>query len=149
MELHKLLKIQGNTKKSKRIGRGRGSGKGDHTVGKGIKGQKSRAGARIPRGFEGGQTPLYKRLPQIGGFKNPTSKKIRTVPLSKLTIFDEDTVVTPQMLLDRKVIRKIPKHGVKILGNGKLSKKLNFKGFLLSKTAQGKIEKLGGKVSDV
>jgi len=143
MNLNELRKISGNKRPSKRIGRGRGSGKGMHTVGRGNKGQKSRKGYNLPIGFEGGQVPLYKRLPTMGGFKNPLSKDIIIVKLSMLNDFKEGSEITPQLLLKSGIIKRIPKFGVKLLGNGKLTKKLTLKGFLVSDSAGKKTQKAG------
>lgn len=146
MNLNEITKIKSNKGKSKRLGRGYGSGKGGHTVGKGVKGQKSRQGNSIPFGFEGGQTPLYKRLPRWGGFKNPTTKNITAVRLTKFNVFADNTKVTPQDLVEKKIIKVVPKDGVKVLANGDLEKKLEFAGFMFSKVAREKIEKSGGKI---
>lgn len=132
-------------KKSKRVGRGYGSGKGGHTTGRGTKGQKARGTVNL--GFEGGQVPLYKRLPQIGGFRNPTKKDIVSVSLSKLNVFKDESVVTPKDLIEKNIISRLPKNGVKILANGELGKKLELKGFLASESAKKKIEKSGSKIS--
>lgn len=143
MELNKLIKT--NTKKAKRRGRGYSSGKGGHTIGRGAKGQKARNNVSL--GFEGGQVPLFKRLPQLGGFKNPTKKEIKGISLSALNVFKEGTEVTPESLLEKGIIKKMPKYGVKILANGELEKKLELKGFQTSKAAAEKIEKSGSKLS--
>lgn len=144
MKLSRLIKAK-TFKSSKRRGRGMGSGKGGHTVGRGIKGQKSRN--KVAVGFEGGQVPLYKRLPQIGGFKNPTRKNVVSISLSVLNSFKDGSTVTPESLLEKKIIKRIPRHGVKILGNGELEKKLTLKGFSTSATVLAKIEKSGSKIA--
>lgn len=136
--LNKLGKTKFN-KTSKRIGRGYGSGKGGHTVGRGAKGQKARNNVKV--GFEGGQVPLYKRLPQIGGFKNPTRKDIVVVSLTKLNVFKEGSEVTPEKLVEQGIIRSVPTGGVKLLA-GKLEKKLKLTGFLTSESAAKSLEKL-------
>ncbi len=141
MELKKLKKLNGNKTKKKRLGRGYGSGKGGHTVGKGMKGQKSRQGNSIPYGFEGGQVPLFKKLPKIGGFSNPTKKQIKGVNILSFNVFNDGDVVTPEMLVEKGIIRSVPKHGVKILGGGDLKKKIELKGFLFSQSAKDKLEK--------
>ena len=146
MNLNGLRKISGNKKPAKRIGRGRGSGKGMHTVGRGNKGQKSRQGFNLPRGFEGGQVPLYKRLPTMGGFRNPSSKDIIAVNISRLNVFKSGSEITPQNLLERGIIKRLPKRGVKLLGNGLLTKKLTLKGFLVSNSASEKIQKAGAEL---
>ena len=141
MELKKLKKLNGNKTKKKRLGRGYGSGKGGHTVGKGMKGQKSRQGNSIPYGFEGGQVPLFKKLPKIGGFSNPTKKQIKGVNILSFNVFNDGDVVTPEMLVEKGIIRSVPKHGVKILGCGDLKKKIDLKGLLFSQSAKDKLEK--------
>lgn len=146
MDLSNLLRLQGHKKKSKRIGRGYGSGKGGHTVGLGTKGQKARGSAKNILGFEGGQMPLYKRMPQIGGFRNPRSKTIISVNIRDLLKFDEKTEVTPEILLKEGIIKKMPSQGVKILSNGKIKNKITLKGFLYSKEAKEKLEKFGCKI---
>ena len=124
-----------------RRGRGHGSGNGK-TAGKGHKGQKARSGA--PRtGFEGGQMPLYRRLPKRG-FTNRNTLDIEAINISALERFDNDTEVTVETLIEAGVIRN-PKDGVKILGNGELTKKLTVKANAFSESAKAKIEALGGK----
>ena len=124
-----------------RRGRGHGSGNGK-TAGKGHKGQKARSGA--PRiGFEGGQMPLYRRLPKRG-FTNRNTLDIEAVNVSALERFDNDTEVTIELMMETGVI-KSPKDGVKILGNGELTKKLTVKANAFSEGAKAKIEALGGK----
>jgi large subunit ribosomal protein L15 len=147
MKLNELKKLKGTRSSKKRIGRGTASGKGGHTVGRGHKGQKARAGSSIPVGFEGGQTPLYKRLPMIGGFKSTSRFKVIGVPLNRLNVFEKGTVVTPKSLVDKRVIRNLGKNRVKILGNGKIDRKLVLKGFLYSEKAKEKLEKAGAKIS--
>ena len=127
-------------KKSKRLGRGYGSGKGGHTVGRGAKGQKARNTVNV--GFEGGQVPLYKRLPQMGGFRSHTGQDIIAVPIDRLNVFKEDSEVTPEKLLEQGIIKRVSKDGVKLLA-GKLEKKLKLKGFLVSKGAEEAIKKSG------
>jgi len=146
MNLNKLKRQQGIKRPSKRIGRGCGSGKGMHTVGRGQKGQLSRSGGKVSIGFEGGQEPLYKRLPQIGGFRNPRSKQIKTVSLRDFNVFRKGSTVKPKDLIEIGVLKKLPKHGVKILSNGDLKKELKFQGFLMSKSVMDKIEKSGSEV---
>lgn len=124
-----------------RKGRGHGSGNGK-TAGKGHKGQKARSGATRP-GFEGGQMPLYRRLPKRG-FKCPSSKEIIAINVSALNAFEDGAEVTVDTLLERGIVRN-PKDGIKILGNGELTKKLNVKANAFSASAKEKIEALGGK----
>ena len=124
-----------------RRGRGHGSGNGK-TAGKGHKGQKARSGAPRP-GFEGGQMPLCRRLPKRG-FKNRNSKEIVAVNISVLENFDNDAVVSVDTLIERGIVKN-PRDGVKILGNGELTKKLTVQANAFSASAKEKIEALGGK----
>ena len=124
-----------------RRGRGHGSGNGK-TAGKGHKGQKARSGAPRP-GFEGGQMPLYRRLPKRG-FKNRNSKEIVAVNISVLENFDNDAVVSVDTLIEKGIVKN-PRDGVKILGNGELTKKLTVQANAFSARAKEKIEALGGK----
>ena len=141
MELSNLRPAEGSKHSDNfRRGRGHGSGNGK-TAGKGHKGQKARSGA--PRsGFEGGQMPLYRRLPKRG-FTNRNSKTIVGVNVSALERFDNDTVVTVETLLENGIIKNVY-DGVKILGNGELTKKLTVKVNAFSEGAKAKIEALGG-----
>lgn len=148
MNLSGLIKNKGIKRKSKRLGRGIGSGKGGHTVGRGTKGQKARRGHKFTVGFEGGQVPLYKRLPQLGGFNNKRSKKIGVVNLTIFNKFENGAKVMPESLVDLGVFKNLPKDGIKILAGGKLEKKLIISGFLYSKSAKGKIEKSGSEIND-
>ena len=124
-----------------RRGRGRGSGNGK-TAGKGHKGQKARSGAPRP-GFEGGQLPLYRRLPKRG-FTNINSKDIVAIGLDRLNAFEDGAEVTVETLMDKGIVNN-PRDGVKILGNGELTKKLTVKVNAFSKSAVEKIEAVGGK----
>ena len=124
-----------------RRGRGHGSGNGK-TAGKGHKGQKARSGATRP-GFEGGQMPLYRRIPKRG-FTNRNTKEIVGINVSALEVFDNDAVVTVETLLEQGIVKN-PKDGVKILGNGELTKKLTVQANAFSAGAAAKIEALGGK----
>ena len=143
MELSNLRPAEGSKHSDNfRRGRGHGSGNGK-TAGKGHKGQKARSGA--PRiGFEGGQMPLYRRLPKRG-FTNRNSKTIVGVNVSALERFDNDTVVTVETLLENGIIKNVY-DGVKILGNGELTKKLTVKVNACSEGAKAKIEAVGGNV---
>ena len=143
MELSNLQPAAGSKQSDNfRRGRGHGSGNGK-TAGKGHKGQKARSGA--PRiGFEGGQMPLYRRLPKRG-FKNRNAKEIIAINVSALEVFDNGAEVGIEQLLERGVINKVA-DGVKILGNGELTKKLNVKVSAYSESAKEKIEALGGTV---
>ena len=143
MKLHELKPAAGSRKAPKRIGRGTGSGLG-RNAGKGEKGQNARSGGGVRPGFEGGQMPLYRRLPKRG-FKNPFSKEFVCINLDRLNIFENGTEITPEVLLERRVISKVL-DGVKILGNGTLEKSLTVKGCKFSKSAKEKIEAAGGKV---
>ena len=124
-----------------RRGRGHGSGNGK-TAGKGHKGQKARSGAPRP-GFEGGQMPLYRRLPKRG-FKCINSKTIVGINVSALEVFDNDAVVSVETLLEKGIVKN-PRDGVKILGNGELTKKLTVQANAFSESEKKKIEALGGK----
>lgn len=143
MKIHELAPAYGATTTSKRVGRGIGSGLGK-TAGKGHKGQKARTGGKIRRGFEGGQTPLYRRLPKRG-FKNHFAKEYAVVNLSDLEKFENGTTVNAELLLSEGIIRK-ELDGVKVLGNGTLTKKLTVVAAKFSKTAEEKIQAAGGKI---
>ena len=137
------LKPAAGSKHSDEFRRGRGHGSGNgKTAGKGHKGQKARSGAPRP-GFEGGQLPLYRRLPKRG-FTNINSKDIVAIGLDRLNAFEDGAEVTVETLMD-KVIVNNPRDGVKILGNGELTKKLTVKVNAFSKSAVEKIEAVGGK----
>lgn len=142
MKLHELKSPEGSRKAPKRVGRGTGSGLGRNS-GKGEKGQNSRAGGGVRPGFEGGQMPLFRRLPKRG-FTNPFSKKYNAINLDRLNIFENGTEVTEELLLERQVISK-KLDGVKILGNGTIEKALTVKVTKFSKSASEKIEAAGGK----
>ncbi|MBB6631775.1 50S ribosomal protein L15 [Clostridium algidicarnis] len=146
MRLHELKPAEGSRKAPKRVGRGTGSGLG-RNAGKGENGQNSRSGGGVRPGFEGGQMPLYRRLPKRG-FTNIFAKEYVEVNINRLNIFEDGTVVTPELLLERRVVSKI-KDGVKVLGNGNLEKNLTVKATKFSKTAAEKIEAAGGKVEVV
>ena len=142
MNLSELKPAAGSKHGDKfRVGRGHGSGNGK-TAGKGHKGQKARSGATRP-GFEGGQMPLYRRLPKRG-FKNINSKTIIGINVDRLNIFNDGDVVTVDTLIETGIVSN-PRDGVKILGNGELTKKLEVKVDAFSKSAIEKIEALGGK----
>ena len=141
MELSNLRPAEGSKHSDNfRRGRGHGSGNGK-TAGKGHKGQKARSGAPRP-GFEGGQMPLYRRLPKRG-FKNRNTKEIVDINLAALEVFDNGTEVTVETLLEKGIVKKAG-DGVKILGNGELTKKLDVKVNAYSASAKEKIEALGG-----
>ncbi|WP_077368826.1 50S ribosomal protein L15 [Anaerosalibacter sp. Marseille-P3206] len=133
----------GGSKSTKRLGRGTGSGQGK-TAGRGQKGQKSRSGGGVRPGFEGGQMPLYRRMPKRG-FTNIFAKEYVIINVSELNRFEDNAVITPEMLLSEGLIKRI-NDGVKILGDGEINKKLTVKAHKFSKTAAEKIEAAGGKV---
>jgi large subunit ribosomal protein L15 len=139
--LNNLRPSAGSTQPKKRRGLGMGSGLGK-TAGRGYKGQKSRSGARSKRGFEGGQMPLHRRLPKRG-FTNIFRKEFAILNLDRLKEFPAGSHITPDLLLEKGVIRKI-RDGVKILGGGELQHPLNIAAHLFSKSAQEKITKAGG-----
>lgn len=142
MDLSNLQPAEGSRQNDNfRRGRGHGSGNGK-TAGKGHKGQKARSGAPRP-GFEGGQLPLYRRLPKRG-FTNINSKEIVAINVDTLNAFDEGAVVTVEALVEKGIIKN-PKDGVKILGNGELTKKLEVKVNAFSASAAEKIQAAGGK----
>ena len=143
MKLHELKPSEGAFKTKKRVGRGVASGTGK-TSGKGHKGQNARSGGGVRPGFEGGQLPLFKRLPKKG-FSNALFKKeYVTINVCDLEKFDEGAVVTPELLKEMGILKK-QLSGVKVLGNGELTKKLTVKASKFSKTAVEKIESKGGK----
>ena len=142
MDLSNLRPADG-AKQSDNFRRGRGHGSGNgKTAGKGHKGQKARSGAPRP-GFEGGQTPLYRRIPKRG-FTNRNSKTIVGINVSALEVFDNDAVVSVETLIEQGIVKN-PRDGVKILGNGELTKKLTVQANAFSAGAVAKIEALGGK----
>ena len=141
------LKPAAGSKHSDEFRRGRGHGSGNgKTAGKGHKGQKARSGAPRP-GFEGGQLPLYRRLPKRG-FTNINSKDIVAIGLDRLNAFEDGAEVTVETLMDKGIVNN-PRDGVKILGNGELTKKLTVKVNAFSKSAVEKIEAVGGKAEVV
>ena len=142
MDLSNLRPADG-AKQSDNFRRGRGHGSGNgKTAGKGHKGQKARSGAPRP-GFEGGQMPLYRRIPKRG-FTNRNSKEIIGINLSALEVFENDTVVSVETLIEAGIVKN-HRDGVKILGNGELTKKLTVQANAFSANAAAKIEALGGK----
>ena len=142
MKLHELHPAEGSTAAQKRLGRGNGSGLGK-TSGKGHKGAKARSGGGKRPGFEGGQMPLYRRVPKRG-FNNVFGTEYAEVNVERLEVFNDGDVVNAQALLEKKIIRK-ELDGVKILGCGELTKKLTVKAAKFSATAKEKIEAVGGK----
>ncbi|MBP3906560.1 MAG: 50S ribosomal protein L15 [Peptostreptococcaceae bacterium] len=143
MKLHELRPAEGAVSSKKRLGRGTATGQGK-TSGRGQKGQKSRSGGGVRVGFEGGQMPLYRRLPKRG-FKNPFKKVYTLVNVETLNRFENGTEITAELLKETGVISKIQKDGVKILGEGNLEKAVTVKAAKFTASAQEKIEKAGGK----
>ena len=142
MEIHNLGPAV-ESKSRNRVGRGIGSGNGK-TAGKGHKGQKARTGGKIRRGFEGGQTPLYRRIPKRG-FNNIFSIEYATINVSDLERFEDGTVVNMELLLNEGIVRK-ELAGLKVLGNGNLTKKLTVEAKKFTASAKEKIEAVGGKI---
>lgn len=142
MKLHELKPAEGSTHVRNRVGRGPGSGNGK-TAGKGHKGQKARSGGGVRPGFEGGQNPLYRRLPKRG-FTNINRKEYAIVNLDELNRFAEGTEVTPEALMESGLVKNA-KDGIKILGNGEIKVKLTVKANKFSQTAVEKIAAIGGK----
>jgi large subunit ribosomal protein L15 len=143
MKLHELQPAPGSVKSSKRVGRGSGSGMGKTST-MGHKGQKARSGSK-KNGFEGGQMPLARRLPK-GGFTNIFAKEYTIINVSDLERLDNGTVVTAELLKEQGVIKKIEKNGLKVLGQGKLTKKLDVKAAKFSQAALTAIKEAGGSV---
>lgn len=146
MNLHELSPAEGSKKGAKRIGRGHGSGWGK-TAGKGHKGQKARSGGSIRPGFEGGQMPLQRRVPKRG-FNNIFAKNIAAINVSALNAFDDGAEVTAEAIMEKGLVKKSC-DGIKILGNGTLTKKLTVKVAAFSESAKQKIEAAGGKAEVV
>ncbi len=144
MKLDKLNYAEGSKKTRNRVGRGTGSGNGK-TSGKGHKGQKARSGYSRKPGFEGGQLPLFKRIPKRGFSNYEFKTKYSVINVEDLNVFEEGVEVTPEILKDTGILKK-QLDGVKILGNGVLEKKLNVKANSFTKSAKEKIESKGGKV---
>ena len=143
MKLHTITPAEGAIKNRKRVGRGPGSGTGK-TAGRGENGQNSRSGGGVRVGFEGGQTPLFRRLPKRG-FSNARFKKVYVViNLDDLNKFDDGAEVNPTILKEMGLVKKAT-DGIKVLGNGTLKKKLNVKANKFSVSAKKQIEDLGGK----
>ncbi|WP_130807956.1 50S ribosomal protein L15 [Senegalia massiliensis] len=144
MKLHELRPNEnGGTKSRKRLGRGTATGQGK-TSGRGENGQRSRSGGGVRPGFEGGQMPIYRRLPKRG-FTNVFATNYAIVNVEDLNRFEEGVEITPELLKESKLIKKL-EDGVKVLGNGELNKKLTIKAHKFSKSAVEKIEAAGGKV---
>jgi large subunit ribosomal protein L15 len=141
MKLHELKPAEGSRQERKRLGRGIGSGQGK-TAGKGHKGQNARSGGGVRLGFEGGQTPLYRRLPKRG-FTNFSRKEYAIVNLDTLNRFEDGTEVTPELLIETGVVSN-EKAGIKILAKGNVEKKLTVKAHKFSSAAKEAIEAAGG-----
>lgn len=142
MKLHELQLAEGSRKERKRVGRGMSSGHGK-TSGRGHKGQKARSGGGVRPGFEGGQMPLFQRLPKRG-FTNINRKEYAIVNLETLNRFEDGTEVTPELLIETGIVRN-EKSGIKILGNGELKKKLTVRAHKFSASAKKAIEDAGGQ----
>lgn len=143
MRLHDLKPAEGSRKNKKRVGRGTGSGSGT-TAGRGMNGQNSRSGGGVRPGFEGGQMPLFRRIPKRG-FTNSRFKKQWTIlNVSDLNVFEDKAEVTPEILLEKGLIKNL-KFGIKILGDGELNKTLIIKANKFAQSAIKKIEAAGGR----
>ena len=148
MKLHELSPAEGSVKNGFRKGRGAGSGNGK-TAGKGHKGQNARSGGGVRPGFEGGQLPLYRKLPKRG-FKNARfAKQYTVINVQSLNKFNDGEVVDAQALLALGIISDVQSNGVKVLGEGELTKKLTVKAAIFSASAKEKIEAVGGKTEVV
>ena len=146
MKLNELVRHKGKKYSKKRVGRGYGSGKGGHTSGLGTKGQKARGKRKVALGFEGGQIPLYKKMPKRPSFRSSKRRDVEYIPLVKLNLFKDGDKVTPEKLVKKGILDKLPRDGVKILANGMLHKKLELEGFLITKGARERIEEAESKI---
>ena len=146
MQQHTIKSPKGAKRNRKVIGRGDGSGHGSYS-GKGMKGQKARTGPHIRPGFEGGQLPLYLRLPAIRGFNNIFRVEYEVVNLDRLNAFQENSTVGPQQMLEAGLLKN-PRNLIKVLGRGKLEKALTVAATKFSKSAKEKIEAAGGTISE-
>lgn len=144
MRLNDLSPAPGSKHSKKRVGRGTGTGQGK-TAGKGHKGQKARAGGGVRPGFEGGQTPLHRRLPQRRGFRNINRIEYAVVNIADLERFEAGTEVTPELLISSGLVKDV-KDGIKILGDGELGKALTIRANKFSKSAEEKVKSAGGTV---
>ena len=143
MGLHNLKPARGSVRKRKRVGRGPGSGTGK-TAGRGENGQKSRSGYSRKMGFEGGQMPLHRRVPKRGFTNAPFRKEFAEVNLGRLEVFEDGTIVTPEVLVKRGIVKRV-RDGVKILGKGDLTKALTVHAHRFSARAKERIAGAGGK----
>jgi len=141
-ELHDLQPNKGARKSGRRVGRGVGSGR-DKTAGRGHKGQNTRSGGGVRRGFEGGQMPLFRRIPKRGFSNEPFKKEYTVINVEKLNKFDAGSEVTPEVLLTRGIIKNLA-DGVKVLARGELDRPLTVKAHKFSRSAVKKIEDAGG-----
>ena len=148
MREHELTPPRGDKRPAKRLGRGHGSGKGGHTVGRGQKGQRSRSGVHIRPGFEGGQLPMVKRLPEQRGFRNPFRVEYQVVNLQSLDRFEADQAVTPESLHAAGLVRSL-RLPVKVLAEGEIGRPLKVTAHKVSAAARQKIEAAGGTVATV
>ena len=146
MKLNELKPPKGSIRKKKRVGRGEASGWGK-TSGRGANGQKSRAGSRSPSWFEGGQMPLARRIPKRG-FNNPFRQEYHILNVESLNKFDDDAIVTPELLRDTGIIRK-KNAKIKVLGEGELMKRLTVQAHRFSKSATTKITAAGGQAEEI
>ena len=146
MQLHELAPVMGSTQVGKRKGRGTGTGNGK-TAGRGHKGQKARSGGKVRIGFEGGQMPLARRVPKRG-FNNIFAKPLTAINVASLNAFEDGAVVDAQALKEKGIISACP-YGLKVLANGKVTKKVTVKAAAFSASAKAKIEEAGGKVEVV
>ncbi len=146
MNLHELAPVEGSTHAGKRKGRGTGTGNGK-TAGRGHKGQKARSGGKVRVGFEGGQMPLARRVPKRG-FNNIFAKPLTAINVGSLERFDNGSTVDAAALIEKGILSDC-KYGLKVLANGKLTKKLTVKAAAFSESAKAKIEKAGGKAEVV
>ena len=144
MKIHEMKPAEGSVRASKRLGRGIGSGLGK-TSGKGHKGQNARSGGGVRPGFEGGQMPLIRQLPKIG-FTNNFRKVYTTINVGELEVFDNGTTITAELLKSKNIISKIEPYGLKVLGNGNLTKKLNVQAAKFTDGAAKKITAVGGTI---
>ena len=143
MKLNNLKPAAGYKKNRKRVGRGTGSGRG-YTSGRGANGQNSRSGGNVRLTFEGGQTPLFRRLPKRG-FNNKFKKEFNEVNVYQLNRFSTNDIVSPEVLIEAGIIDKVAKNGLKILGKGEITVALNVQAHAFSASAKDKIEAAGGK----
>ena len=148
MRINTIPPAEGAKRATKRVGRGIGSGTGKTST-KGHKGQWARSGGGVRPGFEGGQMPLTRRQPKRGFNNARFAKNYATVNVSDLEIFDNDTIVTLELLLETGIVGKEQAYGLKVLGKGELTKKLTVKADKFSQTAKDKIEKVGGTVEEI